>query len=126
MRVYSTCVCLVFGLLSFLAVSGCTSRSKARAQVQAAFAAGQQQALSGQTNAPTVSFRGDVKNPKVPWTEEMTLAKALVAAEYTGSWDPHTIVILRQGEKYKVDPKRLLGGLEDPLLEPGDTVEIHR
>jgi hypothetical protein len=94
--------------------------------VQAAFAAGQQQAMSAQTNAPSVNFRGDVKNPRVPWTEEMTLAKALVAAQYTGSWDPHTIVIVRQGEQYKLDPKRLLSGLEDPLLEPGDTVEIHR
>jgi hypothetical protein len=108
-----------------LAISGCTTRSNANAKAQAAFAAGQKQGAAQQA-APAIHFRGDVKKSSVPWAEELTLAKALMAAEYTGLWDPHTIVITRQGETFKVDPKRLLGGIEDPLLEPGDTVEIHR
>jgi hypothetical protein len=112
---------LLFVLLS---IGGCTTKSNAHARSQAAFFAGQQQALS-QQNAPTVVFRGDIKNPRVPWVEDLSLAKALIAAEYTGLWDPHTIVIIRKGETYKIDPKRLLRGLEDPPLEPGDIVEIH-
>ncbi len=109
-----------------LLYSACTTKSKARADAQAAFAAGQLQAIAQQQRGSVVYFRGDVKNQTVPWTEEMTLGQAIVAAGYTGRWDPHTIVVERKGETYKVDPRRLLRGLEDPLLEPGDTVEIHR
>jgi len=116
----SLCLAAVFG------TSGCITRSASNAKVQAAFAAGQQQATAQQQAAQSVHFRGDVKRTSVPWAEELTLAKALVAAEYTGLRDPHTIVIIRQGETFKVNPKRLLGGLDDPLLEPGDTVEVHR
>jgi len=116
---------ITVSLVALLLASGCMSRSAANAKAQAAFAQGQQAGAQQQT-APSVHFRGDVKHPSVPWAEELTLAKALMAAEYTGLWDPHSIVIIRKGETFKVDPKRLLGGLDDPLLEPGDTVEVHR
>jgi hypothetical protein len=122
-----TWICLVLGLLILLATSGCTTKASANAQAQAAFMRGQQEALKQQQqNAPSVYFRGDVKKPSVPWTEDLTLAQALVAAEYTGLWDPHTILIIRKGETFKIDPKRVLRGVEDPLLEPGDIVEIQR
>lgn len=62
----------------------------------------------------------------VPWTEDLTLAAALIAAEYQGSWDPHSIFILRMGQTYRVNPKRLLSGTENPALEPGDIVEVRR
>ena len=46
---------------------GCVSKSKARAEAQAAFAAGQQQALAnlarGQTQGPQVTLIGEVRNP---------------------------------------------------------------
>ena len=106
--------------------SGCTTRSGANAQAQAAFAAGERQATARQAMGPSVSFRGDVKKPSVAWTEGLTLAPALLAAEYSGLWDPHTILIIRNGERFQIDPKRFLRGLEDPPLAPGDTVEIHR
>ena len=114
-------------LLLVLTVSSCTSRSKAKAQNQAAFKAGQLQALATMTQqAPVISFRGDVKNSVVPWTEDLTLSAALLAAEYNGLWDPHSISIVRQGQVIRVNPKRLLSGSEDPPLEPGDVVEIRR
>jgi len=75
-------------LVFLLGTSGCMTRSAANAKAQAAFAAGQQ-AVTRQQTAPPCAFRGDVKNPSVPWAEELTLAKALMAAEYTGLWD-HT------------------------------------
>jgi len=71
-----------------------------------------------------VYFRGDVRKPGVPWAEELTLSKGLLAAEYTGIWDPHSILIIRKGEPFKINPKRLLSGEEDPTLEPGDVVEV--
>jgi hypothetical protein len=75
---------------------------------------------------PVVWIRGDVKNPAILWNEELTLARAIVAAEYKGLGDPHMIIIVRQGQTYKVKPRDLLQGREDQPLEPGDTVIIER
>ena len=76
--------------------------------------------------APMVWIRGDVKNEVVPWTQEITLAGALVAAEYKGLWDPRGIRIIRQGQTYKINPRELLKGREDLPLKPGDVIVIER
>ena len=125
-RAFQSLLLACLGCAALIAASGCVSKSTANARAQAAFMAGQQQALTRQQAGPSVAFRGDVRNSTVPWMEDMSLAKALLAAEYTGSWDPHTLLIIRRGETYPVDVKRFMRGGEDPLLEPGDTVEIHR
>ena len=117
---FGLCLAMLF------TISGCTTASNARTQAQAAFAAGQQSGAMQQQKSPSVFFRGDVKNPSVPWVEDMTLAQGLLSATYTGMWDPHTIVLIRKGETFKIDPKSFLRGTEDPPLEPGDIVEIHR
>ena len=115
-------------LAAVLVTPGCASKSKAKRREQEAFLRGQQQAIAAQQEAqqPAVWFRGLIRHPRVPWTENMTLAQALVAADYTGTLDPTSIKIIRQGQTYRIDPKRLLRGLEDPPLEPGDLVEISR
>ena len=109
-----------------LAASGCTTSSKAKAQARAAFLAGQQQALAQQQRGPVVNILGQVKNRTIPWTEELTLAKALVAAEYQGFLDPRVITVVRNGQRFQVNVKQLLKGREDPPLEPGDTIEIQQ
>ena len=118
-------------LLGFLAAivlvatAGCSGKSKEREA--AAFRRGQQNALEAQSaKDPSVFVRGMVRHPRVPWHENLTLSQALVAAQYTGALDPWQIKVIRQGQVYKVDPKRLLRGQEDPLLEPGDLIEIPR
>lgn len=73
-----------------------------------------------------VWIRGDVKSPVVLWNEELTLARAIVAAQYKGLWDPRAITIIRQGQTHKVNPRDLLKGRYDPPLEPGDTIIIER
>ncbi len=115
------CLCLLV-LLS----SGCVSKSKARLQAEKAFLEGQQRSLADQQQQQqaVVWFRGDVRNQRVPWMEGLTLSRALLSAQYTWSWDPRTITVTRAGELYAVDPRRLLRGLEDPELEPGDLVEV--
>ena len=75
---------------------------------------------------PVVWVRGDVRNRAVPWEEEMTLSRAVVAAQYTGFSDPHAISILRAGQTYKVNARDLLRQRDDPLLKPGDVVVIER
>ena len=80
------------------------------------------------TNAPfaAILFSGDVKAQVVPWVEGITLAQALIAAQYTGFWDPHSITVTRNGIPYKVDVKKFLRGDENPEMQAGDSVEVRR
>jgi hypothetical protein len=104
--------------------TGCVSKSKADAQARAAFLAGQQHATQQlELRGPAVTVVGEVKNAIVPWTEDLTLAKALVAADYYGSKDPAEIIVVRSGEEFVVDPKNLFGGADIPLL-PRDVIEL--
>jgi len=117
----------ILSLLLFAIVTGgCTSRSKAKGQAQAAYAAGQQQAIARMSDAQRTSIRvmGNVRNPEIPWTDGLTLAQAIVAAEYLGAHNPRQIAVVRQRERFPMDPNALLRGQDIPL-EPGDTVEIH-
>jgi hypothetical protein len=67
---------------------------------------------------------GPVETPRVPWTEELTLANALVAAGYTGRGSPKQLVIIRVGQQpIVVDPQQLLKG-EDVPLQAGDIIDI--
>ena len=113
-------------LLLVLALSGCTTRSKAKAQAQAAFAAGQQQALDQMRDAQRTNIRviGNVRNPDVPWAEGLTLAQAIVAAGCYDQRDPREVVLIRRGERIAIDTKILLRG-DDVPVEAGDTIEIH-
>src|SRR5262249_28043254 len=76
-------------LLGCSVLAGCVSKGKAQAQARAAFIAGQQQAamVSRQTQlqGPTVTVLGEVRNSLVPWTPDLTLAKAVLAAAYYGA-----------------------------------------
>lgn len=112
-------------LLLTLVLSGCATKATARREAEKAAIATQQSAMAAQANQePAVWFRGDVRNQRVPWTEGLTLTQAIIAAHYTWNWDPRVITVTRQGEVHQVNPKRLLRGQEDPLLEPGDVVEV--
>jgi hypothetical protein len=115
-------------------VSGCVSKSKAQAQARAAYLAGQRDAIAqmnphqtGSTNeleAPAdVTFIGPVETPKVPWTEGLTLAKAILQAVYKSQIDPTMILIIRPNEQIQIDPARLLSGNDYPL-KPGDVVQF--
>lgn len=104
---------------------GCVTKSKAKAQAQAAYLAGQNAALRqqpAQTSGVTVT--GPVQNPDVPWVEGLTLSQAIATANYLGQHDPKEIIITRQGESAKIAPKMLLNGADVPL-ERGDTITIH-
>src|SRR5260221_8055173 len=79
-------------LLWSVALTSCVSKSKADARARAAFFAGQQQAAQvarqTQLQGPTVTVVGEVRNAMVRWTVDLTLAKALIAANYYGNPDP--------------------------------------
>src|SRR5207249_2413194 len=78
---------VLIAFLSMLFLTGCTSRSKAKAEAQAAFTAGQKEALvhPQQPRSPIVTVVGQVRNPTIPWTADLSVAKAILAAEYLGS-----------------------------------------
>jgi hypothetical protein len=120
---------VTFSLLCLaLPLTGCISKSKADEQARAAFLAGRQQAIQemrqSQAQGPTVTLVGAVRAPLIPWTMDLTLAKAIVAAGYYSNTDPTRIVIVREGREIPVDPKKLLAG-EDIPLQPRDVIEIH-
>jgi hypothetical protein len=69
--------------------------------------------------------KGNVMNSVVPWTEDLTVARAIVTAEYLGVRDPVSISVRRHGERFFVSPTWLLLGVVDPWLEPGDVLELH-
>lgn len=73
----------------------------------------------------SVIVKGNVLHPVLPWTEDLTVTRAIVQADYVGLRRPLTISIRRQGERLFVDPARLLLGIIDPWLEAGDILELH-
>ena len=125
---FGACVVCVASLLA-VAAGGCVSKSKARAQARAAYLAGQQEAMvrmqqaQAQGQGPSVTINGEVRNRIVPWTEGLTLAKALVAADYYGAAEPGLIIVVHNGIGRRYDLKQLLNGADLPL-EPGDMVQL--
>ena len=118
------CLAVVGGLL----LAGCTSKSKVNSQRQQAFLAGQQQELTQQQHAQAnkVTVRGEVGNQSIPWTQELTLAGAILASEWKGFMAPRQIFVIRQGQSHPINLDQFLRGLDDPPLEPGDIVDLRR
>ncbi len=124
LRVFASlrlCVPVFFALF---VVAGCVSKSKARINAQQAYIAGQQSAMmTMQQNKTSVQVRGNVKNTVIPWTEGLTMAQAIVAAEYQGAHDPSSVIIVRNGTGTEIKAVELLHGHDEPL-QPGDMIEI--
>lgn len=116
---YSICLLLLAATLA-----SCVTKTKAQAQARAAFDAGRQQALDQmrQQQNSTVTLIGKFQNGILPWTEDLTLAKAIVAAGYSGP-DPTEIILVRNGTGRSIDPQKLLGQGDVPL-KPGDVVQV--
>lgn len=126
LRIVSVVVLLITGFC----VIGCVSKTAADAQARAAYLAGKRDAIaemnrqSGGTNSVgEVSFIGPVENSTVPWSEGLTLGKAILTAVYSSPTDPTMIVIMRPNEQLQIDPARLLDGNDYPLL-PGDIIRF--
>jgi hypothetical protein len=115
------------GLFACLALAGCASKAKV-----APGPPGPVPALMQGEGPPAspprdvVFVRGPVRNALVVWTDDLTLAKALVEADYIGQRDPRVITVTRHGQVFRISPRRLLSGLEDPPLEPGDIIEVQQ
>jgi hypothetical protein len=120
---------LCLPLLLAASLAGCVTRSAAKAQARKAFLAGQEEAMmraqqmQSQAHGPGVTVNGDVQNHFVPWTQGLTLAKVLLAANYLGRTDPAQIFIVHNGIAIRIDPQQVLSGKDIPL-QPGDIVQL--
>jgi hypothetical protein len=108
-----------------LLAGGCVSKSKARLEAQKAYLAGQQAGIARmqQAQGPSVTVNGEVRNSIVPWTEGMTLMKAIATADYYGKTDPGSIIVVHNGIGRRYDPQQVLKGTDIPL-EAGDMVHL--
>src|SRR5262245_12408009 len=109
----------VLWLIAVVLLCGCKSSRQAAPAVRA-----EPSAFTDDGHARVI-IKGIVRYPVILWTEDLTVARAIVTAEYLGTRDPVIISIQRGREKYYVDPARLVLGIVDPWLEPGDVVELH-
>jgi hypothetical protein len=118
---------VVLLLLQVFCLAACTTKAKARAQAQKAFAAGHSQAMKEvQSQQPVVTVLGQVRNHTVPWQEGLTLAQALDAAVYTGFTDPRLIRLSRGEDSIQIPVRDLLRGTSNPPVEAGDLIELIR
>ena len=72
-----------------------------------------------------VRIRGDVRNAIIPWSEDLTLAGALVEAEFIGRWEPLSVTVTRGRKVQRFSASALLSG-KDMFLQPGDLIQINR
>ena len=111
--------------VAMLVLTGCVSENTAKARERAAFTAGEKRGAAMQSDMHVIWVVGNVQQPLVTWTADLTLAKAIVAANYQGAGDPGMITVFRNGQPpVQVFPKRILKGFDMPLLA-GDRIEIH-
>ncbi|HZM02663.1 MAG TPA: hypothetical protein VFC44_06540 [Candidatus Saccharimonadales bacterium] len=115
-----------FLFLAILCAAGCVTKKEEAMRARQAYMAGQQPGPPPQAalppGEPFVLLRGSVQHPALPWTHGMTLANAIVAADYTGFMNPILVRVIRQGQI--VDECKgvdLLHGHDFPL-ESGDII----
>ena len=81
------------------------------------------QQAQAQGQGPCITVNGEVRNRFVPWSEGMTLAQALIAADYCGAADPGQIIVVHNGIARRIELQQLLSGNDIPL-QPGDIVQL--
>ena len=116
-----------FIIILFLAVlaAGCTTQSKARAEAQKAYLAGQNAALqrAQAAQSPGITVMGPVQNSYVPWVAGITIAQAIATANYTSPTPPSKIVLSRQGEDAAIDANDLDRATQI-TLQAGDIITL--
>jgi len=123
---------ICIGLAALFLGAGCVSKTQAKRQAQEAYMAGQNQALTAavananKTVTPTITIHGPVANEVIPWVDDLTLAQALLQADYQAPTNPKRITITRnQGEIVQVNMRSFLNGNDIPL-QPGDRIDVAR
>jgi hypothetical protein len=113
-------------LFLVLLLTGCVSKKEAEMQARQAYMEGQQQAAKQwqAERPPEVFVRGPVRNPTVPWVDDLSLAQAIVDADYTGFMNPILIRVIRDGQMVEELKGSDLLHHQDFPLQPGDIIDI--
>jgi len=120
----SVLACVVSAFLFAPFFCGCVTKAEANARVRAAYLAGQQSAFASMAGeGKSVTIVGPVEYSKVPWVDGLSLAQAIVTANYTGRHNPRSITIVREGQEISVSPSDL-ARVHAILLQPGDRVKL--
>ena len=82
-----------------------------------------QQPVIPPSGDPQVRILGSVRNPVLLWSDGLSLARALVLAEYQPNNPPTSITIYRNNQPLQIDPQAILNGADYSLF-PGDIVYI--
>ena len=115
-------LCVLALIIATLSAVGCKSKQvkgQAPPPVYADPAAAMQQAQG------VVHVRGDVRNRIIHWSDDLTLAGALVEADYIGRMNPLSVTVTRGRKVTRFSAAGLLSG-RDMFLQPGDVIDIHR
>lgn len=114
---------LVIATIGLLMVVGCAGKDRSQRQLQDAFRAGYRQGLlERRVQGTDIFVSGPVRHAHVGWREGLTLAEALLEAEYLAAETPRQIILHRGPHEWELTGQQLLTG-EDFLLEPGDLIE---
>jgi hypothetical protein len=113
---------ILFALLALLA--GCVTRSASELRTRDAFERGRASSAQPAPVSVAVTVIGPVRHRSILWSEGLTLARAIIGAEYLLENDPSAIFLTRGSQTMQFTSAQLLGGNEGPVLMPGDLVEI--
>jgi hypothetical protein len=118
-------LCLgAMAVATLMAGISCTSNARARVQADAAFRAGQEQAVRNEeARKRGITFTGPVSNSLIPWTEGLTLSQAIAAAGWNTKGDPRLIILTRGAEIVTMTPAQALEAATEPV-HPGDHVDM--
>jgi hypothetical protein len=115
---------ILFYLALLVGSAGCVSKGTADRRARDAFLAGQKQAAETALHTDSVWIVGNVANPIIPWTSDMTLVRAIIQAQYQSPGDPRHITVIRNGTSpFHFTAAQLLSGFDMPL-KAGDKVEL--
>ncbi len=110
--------------LAALVLAGCVTEKSANLRAREAYQRGRLSTVQPAPIPVAITVVGPVKNRSILWAEGLTLARVLVAAEYTAPKEPVAIFITRNGQTTQFDPQQISPGNEGPLLLPGDVIEV--
>ncbi|MDB6053454.1 MAG: hypothetical protein JWN25_977 [Verrucomicrobiales bacterium] len=117
-------VCVVF------LAPACTSRKKAQQQAMAAYVAGRRAAqVQASSETPPIDLRhqvavvGNVQNHAIDWRAGLTVATAILTAQYVPETTPAEIRIYHRNRIVRFSGEELLAGRDEPVFT-GDKIEI--
>ncbi len=111
-------------LAAIFLLCGCVTESASELRSRNAYERGRASAVQPAPVSVAVTVIGPVRHRSILWTDGLTLARAIIGAEYLLEKDPSAIFLTRGAQTMQFTAAQLLGGNEGPVLMPGDVIEV--